>query len=388
MYLLNKNIAQLRWYCGLPTIDLRATLPNLATLINIKPNQTQYVTLASDISHLIRLLYNISPRVISRSLDNSKRTFSNSSLDTEVGNGKQNPPLTPPLQKIIFEKCHRSSRSMSQLKNIKSTLGSSLDQGLDKPVQSPALGSQSMRICKSEESAIDNKALVLAKDRSSNSSNETLNSAILNNIDSITLKDNNFADISDKVVIESNIEIMIPTSVSKSRNVTDSLESSVNARDRSSNSISSCEMALSSSQNDADESSNDNHARREGNDDNTCLADDSLRNVKDATDSASKDGEQSEERNSRNEALQNYDTSSTTISEQNNSVHERTPFRETAIYSRERFAKSCLSLDDMCTYEGSEQKQRTNSICSYPEECVKDTALREEHDDSESRCVV
>lgn len=43
VYLLNKNIAQLRWYCGLPTADLRATLPNLATLINIKPNQMQYV---------------------------------------------------------------------------------------------------------------------------------------------------------------------------------------------------------------------------------------------------------------------------------------------------------------------------------------------------------
>lgn len=62
---------------------------------------------------------------------------------------------------------------MSQLRNIKSSLGSSLDQGLDKPVQLPALGSQSKRICKSEESAIDNKALVLAKDRSTNSSNDT-----------------------------------------------------------------------------------------------------------------------------------------------------------------------------------------------------------------------
>lgn len=267
---------------------------------------------------------------------------------------------------------------MSQLKNIKSTLGSSLDQGLDKPVQSPALGSQSKRICKSEESAIDNKALVLAKDRSSNSSNETLNSAILNNIDNITLKDNNFADINDKVVIESNIEIMIPTSVSKSRNVADSLESSVSARDRSSNSISSCEMALSSSQNDADESSNGNHTRRERNDDNIFAVDNGLRSVKNTIDSALKDGEQSEEQNSRNEAMQNYDTSSTTLSEQNNSVHEQSPLRETAIYSKEHFAKSCLSLDDMCTYGESERKERTNSISSYPEDYAKDTALQKE----------
>ncbi len=61
---------------------------------------------------------------------------------------------------------------------------------------------------------------------------------------------------------------MIPTSVSKARNVADSLESSVSARDRSSNSISSCEMALSS-QNDVDESLNDNYIiRKEKYDDN------------------------------------------------------------------------------------------------------------------------
>lgn len=251
-----------------------------------------------------------------------------------------------------------------------------MDQGLDKPVQSScALGRQSKRICKSEESAIDNKTLVLAKDRSSNSSNETLNSAILNNIDDLTLKDkDNFVEISNKVIIESNIEIMIPTSVSKVRNVPDSLESSVSARDRSSNSISSCEMALGSSQNDVDESTNDsNIARREETDDSVFSMDDTLRNVKDAIDSALKNSEHSKEHHSGNDISQNYDTSSTTVSEQNSSsIHEQSPLAETAIYSREYFTKSCLSLDDMCTYE-SEGKQRTKSICSYPEECTKDT---------------
>lgn len=310
------------------------------------------------------------------SLDDSKRTFSTSSLDTEGGNGKQNPPLTPPLQKIIFEKCHRSSRSMSQLKNIKSSLGSSLDQGLDKPVQSPALDNQSKRICKSEESAIDNKTLVLAKDRSSTSSNETLNSAILNNIGDITLKDkDNFAEINNKIVIESNIEIMIPTSVCKARNVVDSLESSVSARDRSSNSISSCEMALSS-QNDVDDSCNDTHVRKEKIDDNVFPIDDSLRNVKDAIDSVLRNGEHTKVYDSKNDVPQNYDTSSsTTINEQNSSI--QSSLIETAIYSREGFAKSCLSLDDMCTYEESEQKQRTNSICSYPEEFTRNAALQQ-----------
>ncbi|XP_011689944.1 PREDICTED: UV radiation resistance-associated gene protein-like [Wasmannia auropunctata] len=361
VYLLNKNIAQLRWYCGLPTTDLRATLPNLATLINVKPNQIH--------------------------LDDSKRTFSTSSLDTESGNGKQNPPLTPPLQKIIFEKCHRSSRSMSQLKNIKSSLGSSLDQGLDKPVlQSPALGSQSKRICKSEESAIDNKTLVLAKDRLSNSSNETLNSAILNNIDNITLKDKkDFVEINDKIVIESNIEIMIPTSVSKARNVADSLESSVSARDRSSNSISSCEMALSGSQNDVDESSNGNHViRKEKIDDNVFSYDDNLQNVKDAIDSALKNGEYSKRHNSRNDVSQSYDMSNTIVGEQNSSVHGQDPLTETAIHSRECFVKSCSSLNDVCIYEESEQKQRTNSICGYTEEYAKNATLRRKPS-SESR---
>ncbi|XP_011641027.1 UV radiation resistance-associated gene protein [Pogonomyrmex barbatus] len=359
VYLLNKNIAQLRWYCGLPTIDLRATLPNLATLINIKPNQTH--------------------------LDDSKRTFSTSSLDTEGGNGKQNSSLTSSLQKIIFEKCHRSSRSMSQLKNIKSSLGSSLDQGLDKPMQSLVLGRQSKRICKSEESAIDNKTLMLVKDRSSNSSNETLNSAILNNIDNITLKDKDDFEISDKIVIESNIEIMIPVSVSKVRNVADSLESSVNARDRSSNSISSCEMALGNSQNDVDESSNGNHVRREKVDDNLFSIDESLRNIKDVIDSALRNGEHNKEHNSKDNVSQNYNINNVIISEQNNkNVYERDPFMET-IYNRERFAKSCSSLDDACTFEESKQKQRTNSICSYTEKYTKNTISLRQKYSSESR---
>jgi len=298
-------------------------------------------------------------------------------LDTEGGSSKQNPSLTPPLQKIIFEKCHRSSRSMSQLRNIKSSLGSSLDQGLDKPIQSFTLGSQSKRICKSEESAIDNKILVPAKDGSSNSSNETLSSAILNNIENLTLKaKDNF--VSDKIAIESTIEIMIPTSVSKARNVADSLESSVSARDRSSNSISSCEMALCSSQIDIDESSNDNCVvKKEGTDDNTFSIDESLR--KDVTDNELKNDEYTKEHNPGNDISQNYDTSSTTVSEQSNSVHEQSPLTETAIYSRERFAKSCLSLDDAYDYSESEQKQRTKSICSYTTDGIKDAALVQKH---------
>jgi len=38
VFLLNKNIAQLRWCCGMSTGDLRATLPNLAALMNMSAN--------------------------------------------------------------------------------------------------------------------------------------------------------------------------------------------------------------------------------------------------------------------------------------------------------------------------------------------------------------
>nr|XP_045582708.1 UV radiation resistance-associated protein-like [Procambarus clarkii]XP_045582709.1 UV radiation resistance-associated protein-like [Procambarus clarkii] len=34
VFLLNKNIAQTRWYCGIPTPDLRPTLPNLSVLMS------------------------------------------------------------------------------------------------------------------------------------------------------------------------------------------------------------------------------------------------------------------------------------------------------------------------------------------------------------------
>ncbi|KAK2586104.1 hypothetical protein KPH14_008384 [Odynerus spinipes] len=343
VYLLNKNIAQLRWYCGLPTTDLRATLPNLATLLNMKPNQ----------SHL----------------DNSKRTFSTSSLDTEVGNGKQNVPLTPPIQKIIFEKCHRSSRSMGQLKSIKSSLGSSLDQGLDKPVQPLVLGTQSKRICKSEESAIDDRTLMLVRNRSSNSSNETLNCTVLNSTINAD-RDDDFLQNSNDVMVESNIEITIPTSVSKSANVTDSLEGSVSVRNRSSNSISSCEMALSSSQNDGDESPNEKNMIKKGEiDQNIPSNDHHLKNIEDSGEDVQKNGEHTDICYLGNNTSQDYCTHYYVKNDHNCDVLEQNPYMVSPC--KERIAKSCLSLDDIigCTYNETEKKQRTNSVCSYTEKC-------------------
>ena len=43
VYLLNKNIAQLRWYCGLSTTELRATLPNLHNLLTARLTIPGYV---------------------------------------------------------------------------------------------------------------------------------------------------------------------------------------------------------------------------------------------------------------------------------------------------------------------------------------------------------
>lgn len=294
-------------------------------------------------------------------------------MDIEVGNNKQS--ITPPIQKIIFEKCHRSSRSMSQLKNIKSSLGSSLDQGLDKPVQSLVLGSQSKRICKSEESAIDNKTLVLVKDRSTNSSNETLNNAILTNkyISDIDNEDNFQIN---EVAIENNIEIMIPTSVSKTINVMDSFEGSVSVRDRSSNSISSCEMALTSSQN-GDDSSNDNNTKKDETRELISITNEISINVNDVVDNALKNGKYNEDYNLENQTSKDYDNLKI-LADKSCNDYEHTPATtEISTYNKEHFAKSCLSLDDImcCAYEETEKKQRTSSICSYPEEYLSSKYL-------------
>ncbi|XP_063239454.1 UV radiation resistance-associated protein-like isoform X2 [Bacillus rossius redtenbacheri] len=137
VYLLNKNIAQLRWYCGLPTQDLRATLPNLAGLLALKPS--------------------------SSTLESVGRTMSGSSLDlrsssqnaSPVGSfrpdaARKRPPsaATATAPRHHFEKGHRPCRSAgnselrpgadaeARLRNgaavaSSGKLSCSLDQGLD-----------------------------------------------------------------------------------------------------------------------------------------------------------------------------------------------------------------------------------------------------------------
>lgn len=96
VYLLNKNIAQLRWYLNLPTQDLRATLSNLTTLLHFRPG--------------------------SNMLESHHRTLSGSSLDLrsssqnvspvgslQVGGCQRQPPGGTTRH---FEKGHRVCKSM------------------------------------------------------------------------------------------------------------------------------------------------------------------------------------------------------------------------------------------------------------------------------------
>ncbi|XP_039281299.1 UV radiation resistance-associated protein [Nilaparvata lugens] len=92
VYLLNKNIAQLRWYCGLTTSDLRATLPNLADLLNLRPSHS---LCGFEVHH---------------------RTLSSSSI------GSSPSPVNPP--RLSSARHHRALKANSGL-------SFSLDKGLD-----------------------------------------------------------------------------------------------------------------------------------------------------------------------------------------------------------------------------------------------------------------
>ncbi|GLG95922.1 UV radiation resistance associated protein, partial [Gryllus bimaculatus] len=102
VYLLNKNVSQLRWYCGLPTQDLRATLPNLSGLLRIHPTTV--------------------PEFHYQHHHHHHHTSSGSSLDLRSSSQNQSPigSVPPEFRKDLcekdaansFEKGHRISRSM------------------------------------------------------------------------------------------------------------------------------------------------------------------------------------------------------------------------------------------------------------------------------------
>ncbi|XP_046490380.1 UV radiation resistance-associated gene protein isoform X1 [Neodiprion pinetum] len=361
VYLLNKNIAQLRWYCGLPTVDLRATLPNLASLISIKPNQP---------------------------LDGSKRTFSGSSLDTDhssMGKYKSLAPPQPlsthlPVQKVVFEKCHKQSRSIGRSKSTRCSLGASLDQGLDNQAQPSTLGNNTKRICKSEDEAIDDMPLSLSKNIPTDGSGETAGPLTAKSNDTIIrsqfkqgqgplLRE---AVASVVVPLESNIEITVPISVTerKSTSGSDPVE---NSRHRSSNSVSSCEMALCIGQLEGDEFKCDLdgdeetflHIERMG-----------LRDEVDvATSSANGSSTETVERH-----LEVNKNDVTTEREQRSATDGSKPAPAAL--------DSCFFMDDAMDYASRvrEKKQRTGSVCSFPEEyLITEKIPRRKRYDSESR---
>ncbi|KAK6622934.1 hypothetical protein RUM43_008786 [Polyplax serrata] len=91
VYLLNKNIAQMRWLCGLPTSDLRNTLENLASLVKMKFGSTN--------------------------LDQGSRSLSSSTADICGSNVSVSSPLSSvkSFQSKKFLRTHYMSESRTDL---------------------------------------------------------------------------------------------------------------------------------------------------------------------------------------------------------------------------------------------------------------------------------
>lgn len=269
--------------------------------------------------------------------------------------GRYKPPAPPPvpappsLQKIIFEKCHKQSRSIGRSKSTRSSLGASLDQGLNNRTESFVLSNETKRICKSEERAIDDAALSLPTNSPADGSDEALEHP--------AFKDGNVIGVVNP--IESNIEITLPVSVS-TRKTTSASGPTESSRHRSSNSVSSCEMALCTGQLEGEESK----CELDG-DEETFV------NNADDVDAAA-----SAETGRRSfEAAGNRGP----VEEERRSVES-----EAAPAS----VDSCSFMDDAIEYASRimEQKQRAGSVCSFPEEyLITDKVERRKRCDSESR---
>ena len=262
---------------------------------------------------------------------------------------------------------------MSQFKITKALLGSSLDQGLDKPIQSLDLNSQSKRICKSEESAIDNTTLTLPRDSSSISSNETLNETVFENVrDRNSSHPASFSTFTGEAFMENNIEITIPTSVSKPKTNSNNEENST-VRQRSSNSISSCEMALSNSQVDGEENSNGNSVKHSDQLEHSSV------NKADMMSQPCSNSESSP-------IVGNMETSDAVHYEENcPHLTSVTNYNDHSIHSKE-ITDSSSSLDAIVKYiERPEQKQRAISVCSEPEGLASPKSFTRKRCDSESR---
>lgn len=96
VYLLNKNIAQLRLLCGLHTPDLKATLPNLLGLLQGKGYKTEAQKPHSDIESTI----------------SSSRTFVN--LRFPICGGSNNSAASDPVLEPMKQELNNISQGESQ----------------------------------------------------------------------------------------------------------------------------------------------------------------------------------------------------------------------------------------------------------------------------------
>ncbi|KAL0274248.1 UNVERIFIED_CONTAM: hypothetical protein PYX00_006719 [Menopon gallinae] len=118
VYLLNKNIAQLRWLCGLPTLDLRNTLSNLSSLVKMKSENSNLDhsnrSVSSSTADVCSSCVSISSPVGSiLSLSNKKpiKSYRISETGAEDGTGEN----TPPSKRISGHKISASAGSEKDL---------------------------------------------------------------------------------------------------------------------------------------------------------------------------------------------------------------------------------------------------------------------------------
>lgn len=117
VYLLNKNIAQLRWLCGLPTQDLRSTLANLSSLVKMKSNNSNLEpsnrSLSSSTADIYSSSLSISSpigSILSLTAKKNSRTYRLSESDCKTQ--KISPLATPHVPG------HRVSKSVGSAKDL------------------------------------------------------------------------------------------------------------------------------------------------------------------------------------------------------------------------------------------------------------------------------
>lgn len=118
VYLLNKNIAQLRWLCGMPTFDLRNTLSNLSSLVKMKTETSNLDhsnrSVSSSTADVCSSCISISSPVGSiLSLSNKKPVRTNRISETGVEDGTEE--LTPPFKRVPG---HKTSNSVGSEKDL------------------------------------------------------------------------------------------------------------------------------------------------------------------------------------------------------------------------------------------------------------------------------